>query len=826
MAALVEENIILVDLESQSLIVPKSLRHIGVESDDGVKRLYFKCPRYHGEFDLSKFKVNINYMNALKLGDVYKVDDAVVSNGFITFSWLVGRYALMKEGQVLFNVCLKLVEGEGEDAEVLKEFNTVPYKVHVQEGLETTEQVVQRYPDLVETWQEELFGRFYGRIDDTLTIEGQAADAKKTGDNFKSLATDISKVSTERAAEIAVERARIDQLSKLPNGSTAGDAELMDIRVGMNGVTYEDAGTAVREQIKDVNTRTNFMIGECNPLDKTYDNYTLFEDTACDRSGIFITSSGCTTYGFVAELDFYIWNEKQVGNESYLSIALYKGGSPAERNFVSIARYNRTINTLPTYDAPLYVPKGYYVAISSALGEFSFNNTYVPLGYKAHDKMRLNANQVAQIEEELLIDRILDKDSYVPLTEQLEELVYVPDTNVDLQGNIVPNPTNTDTYYFTAKQDFWIYCDYTPANYLAITLFSGNMDDLHLVERYRFKSSGDEDTLPRIDNQLLIEKGTIVFITVLAQNGFHFQTTYSSCGLYLKENIKLHASMLPEPKKITLKFRKSPNLDELTIFKGTSDGEHYLGQTFRRRVIADKNSNVWRLGSMRLYSSNFMKTSDTEVVIDGEWECAIQERGASDFMGGTAHGDENELMSFGYLDGKLLSFDANFDVTGSKFEFISTSELNRVGSPTKFVCNHVKKYTITVDAIEVDQTFKFLEDLDLVASYISMFPVHREYTSKAWRLGRDLIEDISRDNHVQDRTYGNKHKVFMMGDKLTATVDIECDTTHESTLYISGSTGPSYNKVYYSFVGNGDKVSKNEVVNIKTIYSIDMNMEV
>lgn len=81
--------------------------------------------------------------------------------------------------------------------------------------------------------------------DTTLTQEGKAADAKVTGGKFETVTDNISGL----VESIEVERARITNLSTLPDGSTTGDAELADVRVGYLGETYDNAGEAVRGQV-------------------------------------------------------------------------------------------------------------------------------------------------------------------------------------------------------------------------------------------------------------------------------------------------------------------------------------------------------------------------------------------------------------------------------------------------------------------------------------------------------------------------------------------------------------------------------------------------
>ena len=143
------ENRFIVDNNLRTITIPGSITVLGVEHDDDVHRLYFQMPKMYGEFDLSEFDIRINYVNAADKPDTYPVDDKETSGDNITFSWLVGRTAFEKMGEVKFNVCLRKTNGDGV---VAKEFNTTTATLPpVLEGLETTELIVQQNPDVIES---------------------------------------------------------------------------------------------------------------------------------------------------------------------------------------------------------------------------------------------------------------------------------------------------------------------------------------------------------------------------------------------------------------------------------------------------------------------------------------------------------------------------------------------------------------------------------------------------------------------------------------------------------------------------------------------------
>ena len=94
------------------------------------------------------------------------------------------------------------------------------------DNLDVQEEINNKLDEMVST----------GELQELLTLQ------------YDTLRQEVDENNQEIENQINIINGRIDDFTHLPSGSTSGDAELIDIRTGGNGVTYTSAGNSVRAQ--------------------------------------------------------------------------------------------------------------------------------------------------------------------------------------------------------------------------------------------------------------------------------------------------------------------------------------------------------------------------------------------------------------------------------------------------------------------------------------------------------------------------------------------------------------------------------------------------
>lgn len=195
--------------------------------------------------------------------------------------------------------------------------------------------------------------------------------------------------SAARAEDVAVIEARMDTFTALPAGSTAGDAELTDIRVGADGVTYASAGSAVREQIEKND----------NKIKKLAEHLTY-----CEYSG---TISGTAMVEVPLELAAgnYIVSTSDVSSTdtdlNYCRMAFYNGNT----HVTDLYWYRGLGERKQTLTLPNDVTKFYcYAASSWATSQndtFSFDNCLIESDTELNERITANETNITRLNEQV-----------------------------------------------------------------------------------------------------------------------------------------------------------------------------------------------------------------------------------------------------------------------------------------------------------------------------------------------------------------------------------------------------------------------------------------
>lgn len=170
--------------------------------------------------------------------------------------------------------------------------------------------------------------------------------------------------------------ARVNQITNLPSGSTSGDAELADIRIAYDGITYTNAGDSVRTQISNIHDIFN----------NDFLNNNVIKCNGVIRNGYFkkieheVGTSTSFKYMKIKVQKGEIYRFKSTLSQLNTTLLAFIGTNDTFLRNV----FPQTQNTTVNYDVIVSIPAGveyvYFTGYNVPSNEFAFykidNNNY------------------------------------------------------------------------------------------------------------------------------------------------------------------------------------------------------------------------------------------------------------------------------------------------------------------------------------------------------------------------------------------------------------------------------------------------------------------
>ncbi|MDU2291397.1 MAG: glycosyl hydrolase family 28-related protein, partial [Clostridium celatum] len=162
-------------------------------------------------------------------------------------------------------------------------------------------------------------------------------------DGEVNLLTKVKKIDEQLEHNVHNLNERINSFTKLEEGSTTGDAELIDGRIGANGVTYDNIGSAIREQFRNVNDFTNNFDDMQIPFEKSSSETIEWKLGRITATGIIQPGKGDTDTGMFSSKIYGTFNLSIIPEQYTKFTILVVQYNSADDTFVKVLKNNSYI---------------------------------------------------------------------------------------------------------------------------------------------------------------------------------------------------------------------------------------------------------------------------------------------------------------------------------------------------------------------------------------------------------------------------------------------------------------------------------------------------
>ena len=243
--------------------------------------------------------------------------------------------------------------------------------------------------------------------DAALSSKADKSALEATNASVSANTSNIQELSTEST----VLSARMDEFTKLEEGSTTGDAELIDGRIGSDGKTYDNIGGAIRGQVTDLKSDLN-KISDIRISTNLFDKSKAKIGYSFDDDGNDIVSSDYVNSGLIEvepEKTVYFYcsqsqtipdygrqsfnsvrtialdeNLNRVGNTSYAAISSFT--VPAGAKFIKFATWKSRIDNFMSVEYSS-VPQRYSEFINTRVIKESAIPESVKIAYNIENNL-------------------------------------------------------------------------------------------------------------------------------------------------------------------------------------------------------------------------------------------------------------------------------------------------------------------------------------------------------------------------------------------------------------------------------------------------------
>ena len=154
------ENTYEVDLKTRTIYGPE---FISTQRDHKAEVIYFKVDRYFDYMDLANTVCIVEYIipgDTKRVPHIYVVPfydtTRYMDEGKMIFPWSVGGSATLKNGTIEYAIRFFRIEGNGANAELVYNLNTLPTKSKILSSLEADTEIMKAEYDIPVEHYEEL----------------------------------------------------------------------------------------------------------------------------------------------------------------------------------------------------------------------------------------------------------------------------------------------------------------------------------------------------------------------------------------------------------------------------------------------------------------------------------------------------------------------------------------------------------------------------------------------------------------------------------------------------------------------------------------------